>query len=190
MQNAKYDIQVCQPPESKGSYVLNANCNQTKKQEPRHYGSKQGEIEKFDHKLSHKLRSEQSERANEWAQWSVQAKWAEWSKQMSEWCVRTSKRTSEWLSTNILILGLSEPQCARVYQMRLFCHHSLIIIIHVIHSVTCHPQKLRFLLFESNTRLTDGRNDWQTDQWMGDQLTDGYNLLERRKDTSKNWTKS
>ena len=130
------------------------------------------------------------EQANEWAQRSMQAKRAEWSKRMSEWCERTSKRTSEWLSTYVLILGLSEPQCAGVYQMRLFCHHSLIIIIHVIHSVTFHPQKPRFLLFESNTRLTDGRNDWRTDQWMDDQLTDGHDLLERRKDTSKNWTKS
>ena len=64
IQNAKYDIQVCQPPEFKGILVLNANCNQTKKQEPRHYGSKQGEIETFDYKLSHKLGSEQSERAS------------------------------------------------------------------------------------------------------------------------------
>ena len=50
-----------------------------------------------------------SERANEWAQWSVRAKQAGWSRRMSEWCERTTKRTSEWPSTYVWILGFTGP---------------------------------------------------------------------------------
>ena len=54
--------------------------------------------------------SEVSEQANEWAQRSVQAKQAVRSKQTSERCERMSKRTSEWPSTYIWVLGGSGPQ--------------------------------------------------------------------------------
>jgi len=53
--------------------------------------------------------SEVSERANEWAQRRARAKRAVRSKQTSERCERTSKRTSEWPSTSICILGCYRP---------------------------------------------------------------------------------
>ena len=50
-----------------------------------------------------------SERANEWAQRSAQAKSVMRSKRMSEQCERTSERTSEWPSTYVPIPGCSAP---------------------------------------------------------------------------------
>ena len=47
--------------------------------------------------------SEMSERANEWAQWSAQAKRAKWAVRSRQ----TSERTSEWPNTYIGILGYS-----------------------------------------------------------------------------------
>ena len=40
---------------------------------------------------------------------SARAKQAGWSKRMSERCEQTSKRTSEWPSTYVPILGVSNP---------------------------------------------------------------------------------
>ena len=67
--------------------------------------------------------SEMSERARKWAQRSARAKQARQSKRTSERCERMSKRTTEWPSTYIWVLGWSGPQCivgssGRVIQLR------------------------------------------------------------------------
>ena len=67
-----------------------------------------------------------SERANEWAQWRAWAKRTVWSKQMSERCEKTSKRTSEWPSTLVCIFRCSGPQCDGLTTKRSeFWHHAL-----------------------------------------------------------------
>ena len=50
-------------------------------------------------------------RANEWTQQSTRVNWAVRSKRTSEQCKQMSKRTSEWPSTYVLILGYSGPLC-------------------------------------------------------------------------------
>ena len=73
-------------------------------------GKKPGHFEAYNHTLSCKLGSEWvNERAKKWAQQSTWAKQAVWSKQMSKRCEQTSKRTSEWPSTYIWIVGFSGP---------------------------------------------------------------------------------
>ena len=54
--------------------------------------------------------SKVSEQANERVQRSTRGKRVVRNKQMSERCERTSKRTSEWSSTSVCILGCSGPQ--------------------------------------------------------------------------------
>ena len=75
-----------------------------------HYGTKLGHFQTLRiHFSTSEGVSEVSERANEWTQWRAWAKRAVRSKQTSEWCKRTSERTSEWPSTYIFVLLYFQP---------------------------------------------------------------------------------
>ena len=81
-----------------------------------HYGPKYEKVHRKDsHLIIHFFMSEGVSkvrgRANEWAQRSARGKRVVRSKRTSEWCERTSERTSEWPNTYIWVFGCSGLQC-------------------------------------------------------------------------------